>query len=263
MTYLVDSLLVVIDRKIGSNAFRRSATISVGTDRQNTRAAAKDDAASPAHRTRSRVMIAGQRRQSMYRGTNVRVGSIIHIHDRNAREHLDTIADGWVTYGAIQNYRRSTVEAFITARMVSSGTGTSASVPISGMSAGVARGHLLARCLGGSGSDMRNLVPLAHQFTNLGQYQWIEKQVLYHVLRLRFDQSPRDAQNSLQQARARVNDEHYRHLLYRGFYHAVRYRVTPFYEESDVYPVGLRFVAECLTCGEWVAARTDIANVIE
>src|SRR5262249_40212401 len=162
-----------------------------------------------------------------------------------------------------RNYRRQGIIATVTARMIAAHRGSTAAVNVSGQGLGVARGHLLAKCLGGDGRDGRNLVPLAHAFTNLQHFQLIEQNVLHHALRHRTPaQRNYLGDITLREARNIVNDPIHQTLHTRGYYHIVRYEVTPRYDESDIYPTSLKFVARCQTCGEWVQRVTILANTM-
>jgi hypothetical protein len=229
-----------------------------------TRKRKLDSEAGPAQGTREQTTLAQQKRRAMYRGQQVPAGSVVLATDQNERGRTVRIVDGTVFYGSIRNHRRQGIVATVTARMIAANRGTAAAVNISGEGLGVARGHLLARCLGGDGHDVRNLVPLAHSFTNLQHFQLIERNVLHHALRHQ-TQAQRDYLGddiTLAQSRHIVNDPHYRNLHTRGYYHIVRYDVTPRYRESDIYPTALKFMATCLTCGEWVQQVTIISNTI-
>jgi hypothetical protein len=68
------------------------------------------------------------------------------------------------------------------AKMIASRLGTAASAQIGGLGSGLARGHLLAKTLGGDGADVRNLVPIAQNGTNLQQFHAVENLVKKHVL---------------------------------------------------------------------------------
>lgn len=231
--------------------------------KRTTRAERQIEDQPPGKRTRLATQVQLQQRQAMYRGQVIRRVTRVLDSDRNAWGRTVRIADGTVFYGAIRDHRRQGVVALVTARMIASRTGSAASVPISGETIGAARGHLLAKVFGGDGGDVRNLVPLAHDFSNLQQYQQIEKNVLHHVLRHQTRaQRTLLGRITLDQARSAVNDVIYRALHARGYYHVVRYDVTPRYGISDIYPEYLHFVAQCQTCGQWVQDATVIANTL-
>lgn len=121
---------------------------------------------------------------------------------------------GWIRYGRIINGRRTTMEAVITPPMISQGTAASYDFPfITRRSGGgyYARGHLLAKTLGGSGSNPRNLVPLLHVRGNIRMYTAFESLVRQAV----------------------VNDNI-----------PVRYSVAPIYRgPTELWPSELRFKA--------------------
>lgn len=204
-----------------------------------------------------------QDRQALNRGQLVQSSGTLLGTDRTARRRRVAIADGWVEYGGINNYERDGIQARITAKMVAAHAGTHASVRISGEGPGVARGHLLGRALGGSGGDVRNLVPLAHTFSNLRQYHLLEKPVLYHVLRHGTTaERQKFGRINLPQARLAVNTAALARLHTEGYYHEVDYKVVPDYGRSNVYPDTLEVSARCATCGEWLHKTKVIRNVI-
>lgn len=228
-----------------------------------TRKRKQDFDATPSAGTREQTTLAKQQRRAMYRGQQVPAGSVVLGTDQTARGRTVRIADGTVFYGSIRNHHRQGIVATVTAKMIAANQGTAAGVNISGEGLGIARGHLLARCLGGDGYDVRNLVPLAHAFTNLQHFQLIEQNVLHHVLRHQTQiQQDYLGDVTLPQARAAVNNPIHWTLHTRGYYHVVRYDVTPRYDQSDIYPASLKFVAQCQTCGEWVQRVTIISNTI-
>lgn len=186
--------------------------------------------------------------------------------DRMSAAASFTWLDGSVRYGAIQNWRRAGITATIGPQWLAANLGTNARVDISGMGAGLARGHLLARSLGGSGTDIRNLVPLAHNFTNINQFQSVEKRIAQHVLRDRTSAQLAAFGNrpTLAQAKAAVNNPAWATLLTSGYYHTVTYTVTPEYDNnSRTRPAALRFSARCEACGERVIAETSLINPIQ
>lgn len=228
-----------------------------------TRKRKQDSDAPPSRNTRQRTTLEQQDRRAMYRGQQVPAGSVVRLADQSAHSRNVRIVDGTIFYGSIVNHRRRGITAVVTAQMIAANQGTAASVNISGEGLGIARGHLLARCLGGDGFDYRNLVPLAHAFTNLQQFQLIEQNILHHVLRHQTQiQQDYLGNITLAQARNAVNNPIHWTLHTRGYYHTVRYDVTPRYDESDIYPTSLKFVARCQTCGEWVQGITIISNTI-
>lgn len=81
--------------------------------------------------------------------------------------------DGYVTYGELDSLGRPTgIEAVITKNMIGKGTKANSSIKPPGFggggagSPGHARGHLLAKQLGGSGNEKKNLVTLYQNDTN-------------------------------------------------------------------------------------------------
>jgi DNA/RNA non-specific endonuclease len=93
---------------------------------------------------------------------------------------------GWVAYGRISQGRRAGVSAVITRSMIRKGTHAGVyQFPFFRRQTGIliVRGHLLARVLGGSGTNPRNLVPLYHNRNNLPMYQDIEKKIQDYVSR--------------------------------------------------------------------------------
>ena len=231
-----------------------------------TRAAIKELGRLTAEGTRRQRQLAQQERVAMNRSQTIAVRRGISLPlDQNAYGRTVRIADGTVMYGSITNWRRQGIESIITAKMIAANAGTPAGVRISGEGPGCARGHLLARSLGGDGNDVRNLVPLAHEFTNLQQYQQIERMVLHHVLRHKTPMQQQCLGNvTLAVARNIVRDPKYASLHTSGHYHQVRYTITPRYEGLErVYPAHLEFVAECLTCGEWVQRALVLKNVVQ
>ena len=121
---------------------------------------------------------------------------------------------GSVNYGALDSLGRPTgVDANLTPDMV--GTGTPASRSISppgfaGGAAGQARGHLLGRQLGGSGTDPRNLVTIFQNPANTPIMSGLEGQV--------------------------------RAALEAG--QVVDYSATPVYTGSDLVPAGITLRAQ-------------------
>ncbi len=79
-------------------------------------------------------------------------------------------AAGQITYGALNADKQATgIEATITADMLNTGSSAKASIEPPGWGGGAAnhsRGHLLARMLGGSGTDETNLVTLFQRNAN-------------------------------------------------------------------------------------------------
>jgi DNA/RNA non-specific endonuclease len=92
---------------------------------------------------------------------------------------------GWVDYSAIVNGQRGAVQARITRSMIRQGSAATYNFPFIRRRMGymVVRGHLLARVLGGSGADGRNLVPLPHSANNLPMYADIESRIQRSVER--------------------------------------------------------------------------------
>jgi hypothetical protein len=103
---------------------------------------------------------------------------------------------GWVTYRGIANSQRSGVSARITRSMIRKGTSTGGyNFPFFRRRFGldIIRGHLLARVLGGSGTQPRNLVPLYHRRSNLPMYADIESRIQRSVEQgnvVNFDATP-------------------------------------------------------------------------
>lgn len=230
-----------------------------------TRRGIKEKDRPTAEGTRRRSQEAIQHRQALYRSQNIHARRHTTIlADQKASGHEVRIEDGVVRYGSIDQWRREGIVSAISASMIAARAGTDASIEINGQGYGIARGHLLAKCLGGDGRDARNLVPLAHEFTNLQQYQQIEKNVLYHVLRHKTQvQRQMLGRVTLKAAGDAVVDPIHRSLHTRGYYHVVRYHVTPRYSGNErVFPASLAFVARCTTCGEWVQDALTIANTV-
>jgi hypothetical protein len=92
---------------------------------------------------------------------------------------------GWVRYREIQGGQRYGVEAVITPHMLGTGTTPSYVFPFTTRRTGlmIVRGHLLARVLGGDGSEPRNLVPLYHIRSNLPMYEDVEGPVQHYLAR--------------------------------------------------------------------------------
>lgn len=91
---------------------------------------------------------------------------------------------GWIRYGAIINGRRTAMSALITTPMIGQGTTPTYDFPFIVRYGGglIARGHLLARSLGGSGSNPRNLVPMLQIRANIRMYSAFERRVRQAVL---------------------------------------------------------------------------------
>lgn len=125
-----------------------------------------------------------------------------------------TLAPGKIDYGSIDKYgRRSGIRATITKSMI--GTGTHADQDIrppgfGGQAEGHARGHLLGKQLGGSGDDEKNLVTLHHIPANTP--------------------AMRDFENAVRAAVEKGED--------------VDYRVTPIYDGTDPFPIGVTMSAK-------------------
>lgn len=133
-----------------------------------------------AESTRARLREAQQLRQARNRSATVDLRRAEGMRLTSDRR-LPARRAGSVRYPRIADWRRDYMAAFITHAML--GRGTAASVPISGMGPGYARGHLLARSLGGSGFDPRNLVPIAHAATNVTEmWHGVERPVRAHLL---------------------------------------------------------------------------------
>jgi hypothetical protein len=92
---------------------------------------------------------------------------------------------GYVEYLGITAGQRHGVVAVVTRSMLRTGSAARYSFPFITSLAGllIVRGHLLARVLGGSGSEARNLVPLYHHRTNLPMYRDFEQRVQNYVQR--------------------------------------------------------------------------------
>ncbi|NMG10280.1 DNA/RNA non-specific endonuclease [Brasilonema sp. UFV-L1] len=90
---------------------------------------------------------------------------------------------GYIIYKGIVNGQRKGVTARITPSMLRQGSPAQYDFPFFTRRTGhyIVRAHLLARVLGGDGSNPRNLVPLYHYRNNLPMYQDIERRILKHV----------------------------------------------------------------------------------
>lgn len=90
---------------------------------------------------------------------------------------------GWVQYGGVIDGQRDGVTAVVTPSMLRTGTHATYDLPFIRRRTGliIVRGHLLARVLGGSGSNPRNLVPLYHARNNLPMYRHFEHLVKRRV----------------------------------------------------------------------------------
>lgn len=136
-------------------------------------------------------------------GTNinnlVRVDGLGELVDTGAVENLGPQAatsimpsgrnvrssNGEVTYDGITNGQRHGVHAVISRQMIRQGSAASYNFPFFTRRTGylIVRGHLLARVLGGSGSNARNLVPLYHGYNNVPMYRHIERRIQMYVQR--------------------------------------------------------------------------------
>jgi hypothetical protein len=88
---------------------------------------------------------------------------------------------GHIDYGSLDGYKRPTgIHATITKKMIGKGTPANPSIippDFEGGEAGHARGHLLARQLGGSGDEKKNLVTLYQNPTNTPFMSGVERDV--------------------------------------------------------------------------------------
>lgn len=121
-------------------------------------------------------------------GENMAGSGVLHVTGNGAPIPLHNYPghgwiQGWIEYGAITNGRRSAMRALVTSPMIGAGTAPSYDFPfITHRSAYLyARGHLLAKTLGGSGGNARNLVPLMQNRANLRMYHAFESKVRYAV----------------------------------------------------------------------------------
>jgi hypothetical protein len=91
---------------------------------------------------------------------------------------------GYISYGELSNGARHIMEAVVTPPMIGHGTNANYEFPFMTVrkSGYFAAGHLLAKTLGGSGTDPRNLVPIFHQFANLPMYHQFEGAVRQAVV---------------------------------------------------------------------------------
>lgn len=111
-------------------------------------------------------------------GVGGRLGGVLL---RSGKSLLASMETGSIKYGALDTLGRPTgVQATITQDMI--GTGTSAAKSIrppgfQGQAAGQARGHLLGRQLGGSGTEVRNLVTLQQNPVNSPVMRGFENQI--------------------------------------------------------------------------------------
>jgi hypothetical protein len=90
---------------------------------------------------------------------------------------------GWIQYGGITRGQRLGVEAVVTRGMLRKGSSASYNFRFLTRKAGliIVRGHLLARVLGGSGANPRNLIPLYHSRNNLPMFADIERRIMHFV----------------------------------------------------------------------------------
>jgi hypothetical protein len=90
---------------------------------------------------------------------------------------------GWIQYGGVSRGQRLGVEAIVTRAMLGKGSSASYNFRFLTRKAGliIVRGHLLARVLGGSGANARNLIPLYHNRNNLPMFADIERRIMRFV----------------------------------------------------------------------------------
>ncbi|HEV2756653.1 MAG TPA: DNA/RNA non-specific endonuclease [Actinomycetota bacterium] len=147
--------------------------------RVDTRQAIKERDRPSAESTRSK-----RREETQLRQARNRLATVNATRAENetiaADQNMGPRTVGSIHYSGINNWRRGVMTAEITPDML--GTGSPPSVPISGWTDGYARGHLLARSLGGDGADVRNLVPIAHVATNVTEmWHTVEKPIWTHL----------------------------------------------------------------------------------
>lgn len=155
----------------------------IRTHRYRTRTAALTrtpgaNAAAPGHTTITALeeMVSPSRFENM----PALAATSVMPSDRNV-----STSGGWVEYEAILHGQRAGVRALVTPSMLRTGTAPSYDIPFIRRRSGliIVRGHLLAKVLGGSGSQPRNLVPLYHSRNNLPMYKQFEHRVKTRVLK--------------------------------------------------------------------------------
>lgn len=147
-------------------------------------------------------------------------------------EELEFDGEGWITYEPLDKNQRATgADALITGEMIGTGTKADSNIRPPGFISGLAphghaRGHLIGRQFGGSGTDERNLVTLYQYPVNSPNMTKYENRIRQAV-----DQGE-----------------------------VVRYRVTPLYEEEELMPAAIRLEAKSISTDGSIDFEITILN---
>jgi len=131
--------------------------------------------------TKQAQAVLGRKLADLVRYQAVTIPSAPHASSGGALEKSSTDVEGSVNYGELDALGCPRgIQARITPEMIDTGTSASSSIfppGFGGEQAGHARAHLLAKQLGGSGNDLRNLVTLLQNPVNSPVMRGFENQV--------------------------------------------------------------------------------------